>query len=180
MSDSDNTIPAGFRVIPGFPRYAINESGTTVLSICHRTGRGKDKSWENASRLTSVKTKDGYYRVPFAGISRRMSVHTLVLLTFVGPCPDGMQCRHLDGNPANNNISNLAWGTIAENHRDKILHGTSGKGETHSRAKLTAANVLEIRSRAASGEMLLDIAKDFPVTDTCICRIVRRKSWKHI
>lgn len=53
------------------------------------------------------------------------TAHVLVMEAFVGPRPDGMQVRHLDGNPANNALSNLAYGTPAENMQDKRRHGTN-------------------------------------------------------
>lgn len=59
------------------------------------------------------------------GKERRFAVHRLVLTAFTGPCPEGMECRHLDGDPANNHIENLAWGTKRENEDDKDRHGTS-------------------------------------------------------
>jgi hypothetical protein len=52
-------------------------------------------------------------------------VHRLVLLAFVGPCPPGYECLHDDGNPANNVLSNLHWGTPLENAQDMLRHGTN-------------------------------------------------------
>lgn len=49
-------------------------------------------------------------------------VHRLVLLAFVGPCPPGLESRHLDGNPANNSLSNLCWGTRSRNNLDRAIH----------------------------------------------------------
>jgi hypothetical protein len=37
-------------------------------------------------------------------------IHRIVLKIFVGPCPSGMECRHLDGNRENNRLDNLRWG----------------------------------------------------------------------
>lgn len=182
MSDFDSIVPAGFRVIPGHQRYAINEHGY-VLSVCVRGGGWKkNRSWANAVRLACIKDKDGYHRVSLNrdGRSQQIPVHALVLLTFVGPCPDGMECRHLDGCKDNNHISNLAWGTPLENQHDRVLHGTDNRGERCYKAKLTNADVLQIRSRAASGEKLADIARDFPIFVTGISKIVRRETWKHI
>jgi len=182
MSEQDSSPPAGYRVIPGYPRYAINEHGT-VLSACFRgLGAKAIRSWANAKRLNSTANRLGYHQVWLYhdGRSRTSSVHTLVLTTFVGPCPSGMQCRHLDGNPSNNHVSNLAWGTASENEKDKTLHGTSCTGERHGRSKLKSDDVLEIRRRSANGEMLLDIAKDFPVSPASLSLIVRRDRWKHI
>jgi hypothetical protein len=58
-------------------------------------------------------------------------VHRLVLAAFVGPCPQGMEVRHLDGDPKNNAVQNLAYGTRSENELDKVRHGT------HNNAKKT-------------------------------------------
>lgn len=181
MPESNSSLPGGFRVIPGFPRYAIDENGT-ILSVCSRNGRGKDRPWENATRVKLGTDRDGYHIVCLChdGRKRTTSVHTLVLKTFVGPCPDGMVCRHLDSNQTNNHISNLAWGTPRENSQDMILHGTSTPGERHGMVKLTEKDVVEIRSRYASGETQTAIAKDFPVTQTNISLIVLRRKWKHV
>ena len=50
MSNVDSTIPAGFRQISGFPRYAVNEDGT-VLSICFRGGTKAVRPWSKACRI---------------------------------------------------------------------------------------------------------------------------------
>lgn len=179
MSDADSTVPAGFRVIPGYPRYAINESGT-VLSACKRGTT--TPCWADAKRIKPMISKRGYHIVTLRhdGHQRQVFVHKLVLTTFVGPCPHGMMCRHLDGCKTNNYIGNLAWGTAKQNSNDMALHGTLRKGEKCNLAKLTESDVLEIRRRAANGERQLDITKDFPVTIHSISIIVRRKAWTHI
>jgi hypothetical protein len=179
MSDFDSSVPSCFRVIPDYPHYAINESGN-IISICRNGGR--TIRWCDAKRVKPTITNRGYHRVGLFhdGKQRIMFVHRLVLTTFVGPRPDGLQCRHLDGNPANNHVSNLKWGTPRENQCDRFLHGTDDQGERCYKAKLTVADVLAIRARAANGERHSDIAKDFPVTRKSISQIVRRETWKHI
>jgi hypothetical protein len=57
---------------------------------------------------------------------KRAFVHRLVLEAFVGQRPsDEFMCRHLNGNPADNKVENLAWGTALENGQDMARHGTS-------------------------------------------------------
>lgn len=51
-------------------------------------------------------------------------VHRLVLEAFVGPCPDGMECCHSNGNPADNRVENLRWDTPSANTIDAFRHGT--------------------------------------------------------
>jgi len=181
MSDSDSTVPTGFRVIPGYPRYAINEHGT-VLSVCPRNGRGKNRPWINASQLNFVADTDGYHCINLYrdGRMQQIRVHALVLTIFVGPCPDGLQCRHLDGNKANNHVLNLTWGTSQENHSDKAMHGTIAKGERNGRSKLTDENITEIRKRRASGELLKTIAHDFSVSQGTISHVALGRKWKHV
>lgn len=181
MSDLDSTVPAGFRVIPGFPRYAIDENGT-VMSVCSRSGRGKDSPWINARTISHAISSKGYHQISLCGEKgiKQSLIHALVLEVFVGPRPNGYQCRHLDGNKDNNHVSNLSWGTNSENERDKLLHGTSNIGERHSMSKLTNENVIEIRRRRSNGESLKTIANDFSVSIGAISRISIRKTWKHV
>ena len=52
------------------------------------------------------------------------TVHVLVLEAFGGPRPGPTyEGRHLDGNPDNNALVNLAWGTRQENWEDRRRHG---------------------------------------------------------
>lgn len=179
MSELDSNVPVGFRQIPNFPRYAIDENGT-VLSIC-RHSRWPDKKWINASRINPTVHK-GYHVVFLRNEEgkRRFYVHALVLTMFVGPRPDGLQCRHLDGCRTNNHVSNLAWGTGVENQHDRILHGTSNEGEMCGTSKLTTTDVLEIRRRRANGDVLHVLADDFHVSKFAIWAIEKRLTWKHI
>ena len=50
-------------------------------------------------------------------------VHQIVLEAFVGPCPAGMEILHGDGDPANNLLGNLRYGTSSENKFDTVKHG---------------------------------------------------------
>lgn len=54
----------------------------------------------------------------------QLYVHRLVLEAFVGPCPEGMESLHADGNPANNMLANLSYNTHTVNMHDKRTHGT--------------------------------------------------------
>lgn|SRR5215203_451222 len=58
------------------------------------------------------------------GATKSLYVHVLVARAFIGPKEPGPLTRHLDGNPANNRLDNLAYGTSSENQYDSIAHGT--------------------------------------------------------
>src|SRR5262245_23621213 len=54
---------------------------------------------------------------------RRLFIHRLVLNTFMGPCPEGHQAAHWNGDRADNRLANLRWATAAENAADRERHG---------------------------------------------------------
>lgn len=112
--------------VPGYERlYQVSDDGQVLSAPRPRTRGGLLKQFDDGH---------GYPHVTLTrnGIQRRFGVHQLVALAFIGPCPEGREVRHLDGNPANRNASNLAYGTHGENMRDMILHGTSSTArKTH-------------------------------------------------
>jgi hypothetical protein len=111
----------GWRIIPGFGgRYRISDTGI----VMSRIGRfGRKQGW---TPMCNRLKKDGHLDVNLtdtAGRIARHLVHRLVLLTFrSGPSP-GQVCRHLNGNPVDNRLENLVWGTISENVQDRLTHG---------------------------------------------------------
>ena len=111
------------------------------------------------------------------GRVKKFLLHRCVLAAFRGGDKPGMACRHLDGNPCNNAITNLAWGTHIDNMADKVAHGKSSVGETNPGAKLTVRDVLSIR---ASKDPTVELAKRFSVTTTTIRNVRNGASWKHL
>ena len=78
-------------------------------------------------------------------------IHQLVMLAFIGPCPLGLEIRHINGDSLNNQLHNMAYGTHSENMQDAVRHGTQPVGELARDAKLKEHQVLEIRERYANG-----------------------------
>lgn len=111
------------------------------------------------------------------GKARTRLVHQLVLEAFVGPARAGQVCRHLDGNPANNRLENLAWGTMAENSQDTIRHGRVRRGSELHNARLTADQVKAIR---ADARMQSVIANEYGVDQSHISRIKSGDVWAHV
>lgn len=76
--------------------------------------------------LTPQVDRYGYLYVSISshGKTKAEKVHRLLLSTFDRPPLPGEVARHLDGNPQNNVLENLAWGTQKDNEEDKKRHGT--------------------------------------------------------
>ena len=122
---------------------------------------------------------NGYARVVLSkdGSKKNYLVHQLVLLTFEGPCPEGLEVRHLNGIRSDNRVENLRYGTKTQNQRDRFTHGTAMFGETHPLAKLTESQVKEIRA-ATRGIRRLNQA--YGVSRATIEAIRARRLWKHV
>lgn len=106
------------------------------------------------------------------------TVHSMVLTAFVGPRPAGAECLHGDHDRTNNALSNLRWGTRRENEDDKMRAGRVIRGEKSTSAKLTRADVFEIR--AAVGTPQQELADRFGCTFSNISAIQLGKSWRHV
>lgn len=163
-------LPEGYFPIPDYPGYAINRTGT-ILS--QKSGR-----W----RPLAVFLRNGYRRASLwrSGKMCPMGVHRLLLLAFIGPCPDGLECRHLDGDPLNNDLSNLAWGTVQENADDRIRHGTVRRGEEGGNARLTQQQVKGIMHRLAAGDGKHEIATAAGIAVNTVYAINQGRLWAHI
>lgn len=112
-------------------------------------------------------------------------IHRLVLETFVGPCPNEMETRHLNGKPQDNRLENLCWGTRSENQLDSVKHGThvkvDNRGKKQGRAKLKESDVRKImKLYHKKGLLQREIALLFGVSNGCISAIITRKSWWHL
>lgn len=78
--------------------------------------------FNNGRWLKLTVREDGYV---ICGINKKTyRVHRLVLETFVGDCPEGMDARHLVNDKLNNSIDNLKWGTRQEQIADMKAAGT--------------------------------------------------------
>lgn len=181
MSDVDSTVVLNgveYRLIPGYDWYAISRCGKIIGY--HGRGGGNGK-WGRRT-LTKI---HGYLKV---GLCRKgeqqryFNVHRLVLLTWIGPPPsDKPLCCHRDGNPENNTIGNLYWGSQKENIADSIRHGTRPKGVRNGRCKLSESDVREIRRRREEhGETNAVIADAFGVGTTTVSGICTRRTWGHV
>ena len=123
------------RPFPLNPNYRVYRDGR--VESCLKPGRkgGPGDEWHPIKQ----RIEDGYWKFD-AKIGQRhrtVSTHKAVLLAWVGPCPPGMLCRHLDGDKLNRHLDNLKWGTPLENTEDARRHGSLPSGERHWRSKFS-------------------------------------------
>ena len=155
--------------IKNFPDYTI-------------TACGKIVSHGRRALKPTVFKRSGHLYVTLCnnGKQKRCWVHRLVLETFDRPCPKGMECRHRDGNPANNCLDNLEWATRSANIADRRAHGTMHLGSKRAHSKLCEKDIPIIRALSAGGLSTYTLAAKYKVCQATIWAIVTRKTWTHV
>ena len=156
--------------IPGYEGlYLVSNHGRILSKHLQKRSDGIKQQYAHQGYL--------YVSLCKKSIQKNHAVHRLVIEVFIGPCPDGMQCRHLDGNRKNNRAENLCWGTAKENAKDRVIHGTNNIGKRNGMAKLTDNDVISIRKIKQPQHV---IAKMFGVDQSLISLIKRNKIWRHV
>jgi hypothetical protein len=131
--------------------------------------------------LRATRGSNGYPLVDLSqeGTRTTRTVHSLVAEAFLGPRPAGADICHEDGTRSNCEAGNLRYDTRSNNHRDKKRHGTTPVGELAPRAKLTEAEVLQIK--ALEGILTrTEIGGLFGVTRSAIRKIHIGENWRHV
>lgn len=170
-----------YRPVSGFPGYRVGDDGSVWSCIVPGYGKQLSEEWHRLAPCSAG--RDGIHckvRLCRGGRAYHRYVHILVLEAFVGPRPDGLESCHEDGDGWNNAATNLRWGTRSSNREDSRRHGTMLLGERNPLSKLTADEVLLMRSLAADGWLYRELAVRFRVSMSLVHRIVRRQLWKHI
>lgn len=144
----------------------------------------RDKRYKSFKILKQNINSSGYFVIDLYKNNKRKTytVHKLILTTFVGPCPFGMECRHLNGIRTDNRLCNLKWGTRSENVKDAIKHKTHkipyNKGSKHGRAKLNDWKIRVIRRLLEDGYLTQkEIANIFEINEPAISKIQTNRTW---
>lgn len=162
--------------------YEVSDLGR-IRSLPRNSTRGQI--------MTGQKNLAGYFVVNLCKCGRgyHKQIHRLVLESFVGLCPDGMECCHKDDDKSNNILFNLRWDTHRNNIKESFVNGRiAHRGSKNGRAKLIEAQVVQIRTLWLSGRRgqcgrrwsLEDLSKKFTVSKSTISMITNNRCWKYI
>lgn len=172
--------PVEYRDVPGYVGYRVGSDGSVWTRRTKGRVPGLSDTWR---RMKTPNSSSGYRVIGFRSGAKNLDlryVHRLVLEVFVGPCPDGREACHADGDKENNRLSNLRWDTPVANAADKESHGTVSRGERNGHAKLKPDQIPEILRLHSEGWQASHIATRYGVTAAAIRSIISGKNWKHI
>ena len=164
--------------------YMVSNYGNVKSIDCFKTNTLGYKRFIKGRAIQGGLDKDGYRKVLLYTLNqgwrnrRKSFVHRLVLEAFIG-VNKKLITRHLDGNPSNNRLDNLIYGTHQENAQDRKLHNRTyhlPKGSENPRACLTKEQALEIISIVGKGTQKR-VASAYGVSRVTIYRIWKRKRY---
>lgn len=160
-------------IIPGFENYQISSLGR-IMSFNGRHNKSK------GIILRQGENRFGYKHIGlYSGKKRKLiRVNRLVLLAFIGDCPEGYQGAHLNGIKTDNRLVNLKWVTRQENADHKVSHGTLPYGDKHRRSKIKSKWLPDILLRLKNGQSCASIARKYKVNRNTISHIKLKKTWQ--
>lgn len=161
---------------PSFPGYEASSLGE-VRSVIQLKDRIKK------TVLIGRDNGRGYLLVHMMVNGKRTGrcIHRVVADAFIGPCPDGREVNHIDCDKLNNLPSNLEYVTRGRNIAHAYANGRRipPAGERNCKAKLTEAQVAEIR-RIGSSIPRLKICEMFNIKQSAVSAILTGKHWKAV
>jgi hypothetical protein len=126
----------------------------------------------------------GIIRHGSASNVQRIRAHRYTYELAHGPIPDGLSVLHnCPGGDCRRcvNPRHLWVGTQADNMQDMWAKGRGAHGQKARHAKLTDAQVVEIRQRYIPRVVTQDaLAVEYGVEQTLISQIVRGTIWRHL
>lgn len=164
-------IQVYYHPVPNFPNYFISRFG----EVWSRN-KGKKLTPKRCGKNSQYRRiqlfKNGKYQ--------NKLIHRLVLEAFIGPCPEGMEACHNNGDSTDNRLENLRWDTHSNNMLDSVDHGTlvDNSGESNGMSKLTLMQVRIVKNLLSFSKLTLsEVAEVFNVGISTIVDIKAGRTW---
>ena len=157
-----------WKSIPNFPDYSASNMGRIKRTKAgYRTYIGKI--------IAPYKCHNGYHRVSLYRNRKeyRKRIHSIIMETFIGIKPKGLQVNHKNRIKIDNRLDNLEYVTFQQN----MSHACAG--EKNPSSKLKSIDVKNIRFLSNIVPQI-KIAELYNVTPTNISAIINRKIWNHL
>lgn len=160
-----------WRDIPGYEgKYQASTEGRIrsldriVYSRNRYTGQSFARNIKGQILRPGRFSKNGHVSVVLGHGAIGSPVHQLIMRTFVGPPPAGQEVRHKNGDPTDNRLSNLEYGTRRQNILDVFHQGKAWR-------KLDIEDVEQIRFGLCTGISGAELSRMYDVSQSEISKI---------
>lgn len=157
-----------WRDVPNWPEFMVSDTGLVY--------------WRTRFTFLCMDARNTVYLVSPEKRYWRANPGAVVLLAFVGPKPPGLCVLHYDDDPTNNILSNLRYGTRADNAQDSLRNCGRAHmvGEHCNRSELTCEQVLEaakLKGLAPKQWTYERLGARFGVHSTTVHKALRGNNW---
>lgn len=160
--------------------YRVDRDGKVYRrkTLVKAPGEAPRAFWVPQVMTTHERTGRVFFNMRFQGVMKSVLLNRVVGLVHI-PNPDNLpEVNHKFGNLQHNAADDLEWASRVEQEKHAFAHGLkANRGSSNANAKLTAAQVLEIRASPASHR---EIARAFAVTLSTVRSVINRTTWQHI
>ena len=163
--------------VPGYEGlYQVSSLGR-VRSVDRYIKYSNGREVFTKGKMLSLTLSKGNERLQVSlcknGKAEKTRPYVLVMLAFVGECPDNMEICHINGVKTDDRLENLKYDTRSENRIDNYRYGSK-----NNRGKLSIEDVIEIRKLYKTGDYTqVDIAKMYNVKHYTIGRIIKKETF---
>lgn len=163
-----------WRCVPDRNGYEVSDLGNVRsidrIKTVMVNGKVQRRKYKGKVLKPAVYAKSGHLSLPLGKYTNGIPVHQLVLLAFVGPCPKGQEVLHINGDPKDNRLSNLRYGTRSQNIKDAyLMNGYRGR--------LKPKDVHKIRYLHKTGLKKADIARKLGRSQSCVGNVINGKTF---
>lgn len=153
--------------------YEVIKSNGEALTKIDLYGNITD-DWRNR-KLSTKRGGYQYIRYTYRGKASELALHRAVYAKFGGKLDPEKTINHIDGNPMNNDISNLELVTQSEN----AYHSFRELGRVNSKhlAKINQEIADQIRKDHANGSSYKVLVEKYNISKTNISYIVSGRIW---
>lgn len=168
--------------VVGFEQlYEVSNHGR-VRTVEHVVLRSNGVPQTIKARMKTATTRRDRRRMVTLSSNRKSRVylvHRLVAFAFLGSPQGNQQVNHVDGDPANNNLSNIEWVSPKENINHALDTGLiKNYGERQHGSKIKVSDVSQVISMARDGTKQRDIAASFGIHQSQVSRVISGKAWR--
>lgn len=103
------------------------------------------------------------------------NLHALVLRSFVGPRPVGMEACHNNGDKKDSRLENLRWDTPQANHLDRRIHGVRRNRRGPKQPKLILEELRFILNELTTS---MDYGAEDPLFEQCAIKLRKIIAWE--
>ena len=157
------------------PHYEIAKDygvSTDLISGVIRNSRWRDEDYDASLAMKRPpETRANNRQIPYSVV---VEIRELRQREWI-PETEIAKMFNLTRSNVHNILSNARWVDPEYDPASVVPAGGNGRG-----SKMTEADVIQIRKRAASGETQASIARDFGIKQTQVSRIVRGTRWGHV